>query len=124
VIPSTFTNYDDTRLVITVIAPPHRMLCSNNSGWDVRATEHGLTFRRKLCLALSRLWPWRKLRLVRARLWPTTSATTPRESRRRPLRQTVLTPPSTTACPEGGSTKASGEISVSPEPGLGQDNIA
>jgi hypothetical protein len=36
---------------------------------------------------------------------------------------TTLTPPCTTACPEAGSTKASRGTSVSPEPGLGLDNI-
>jgi hypothetical protein len=47
----TFTNYDDAHAGITTTAPPRRLLSSNNSGWDVRTTEHGLTLRRELRLA-------------------------------------------------------------------------
>jgi hypothetical protein len=54
-IPSTFTNYDDTRPGITGTAPPLRPLYSNNSGWDVLMTEHGLILERKLRLARARL---------------------------------------------------------------------
>jgi hypothetical protein len=50
-VPSTFTNYDDARLGITATAPTRRLLYSNNSGWDVRTSEHRLTLGRELCLA-------------------------------------------------------------------------
>jgi hypothetical protein len=86
-VPSTFTNYDDARTGITATALPRRMLSSNNSGWDVRTTEHGFTLKRELCLARSRPQPQRKLLLARARLRPITPATTPCESRRGLLRQ-------------------------------------
>jgi hypothetical protein len=39
VVSSTFTDYDDACLEITTIAPPRRLLSSNNTGWDVRTTS-------------------------------------------------------------------------------------
>jgi hypothetical protein len=69
-VPSTFTDYDDACLGITTTAPPCRLQSSNNSGWDVRTTEHGLTLGSKLCLVRSRPQPQSKLRLARARSRP------------------------------------------------------
>jgi hypothetical protein len=44
VVPSSFTNYDDTRPRITTTAPPRCRLYSNNSVRDVCTSRHGLTW--------------------------------------------------------------------------------
>jgi hypothetical protein len=86
-VPYTFTNYDDACSRITATAP-HTDYCTwttpngtctclgttSPSGGNSASSEDGLVLRRRL-------------RLARARLRPTALATTPRESRRRPLWQ-------------------------------------
>jgi hypothetical protein len=86
-VPSTFTNYDDERPRITATAPPRRLPCSNNYGLNVCASKHGPNLGRELRLLEVDLSLGRKLCLARARLRPTAPATTPRQSRRRLLRQ-------------------------------------
>ena len=46
-VPSTFTDYDDACPGIMATAPPHRLLSSNNSGWDVCMAEDDLTLGRE-----------------------------------------------------------------------------
>jgi hypothetical protein len=41
VVPSTFTNSDDTRPGKMDIVPPHRLLCSNNSNGTCRCQSMG-----------------------------------------------------------------------------------
>jgi hypothetical protein len=59
-VPSTFTNYDDTRPRIPDTAPPLWSLFSNNPRWDMHAFGRSLTLRRELYLARRWLQPREK----------------------------------------------------------------